>query len=79
MPTLADLLYVTLFAGALPLWDALGSTPRFDRQVAADPVRARMRLWIGAIVWPWALVAIGAAIWLAMRDPAQGISTLEDS
>ena len=65
MVTLLDLLYVALFAVALPLWDYLVSWPAFDRQLQADPARARTRLWIGAIGYPWALVAVGAALWVA--------------
>lgn len=65
MPTLLDLLYVALFAVVLPLWDYLVSWPAFERQVEADPVRARMRGWKGAIGYPWAVVAVGAALWMA--------------
>ena len=65
MVTLLDLLYVALFAVALPLWGYLVSSPAFDRQLQADPARARKRLWIGAIGYPWALVAVGAALWIA--------------
>jgi membrane protease YdiL (CAAX protease family) len=61
----SDLLYVALFAVALPLWGAIVSWPQFERQVLANPVRARHKLWRDAIVWPWTLVAIGAAIWIA--------------
>lgn len=72
MPTLPDLLYVGFFALALPLWGALVSWPRFERQGQADPARARQRLWIGAITWPWGLVAIGAAPWIA-NDRSWGL------
>ena len=65
MTTLPDLLYVALFAVGLPLWDYLSGWPAFHRQLEADPARARMRLWRGAIVYPWAMVAVGAALWLA--------------
>ena len=65
MATLLDLLYVALFAVVLPLWGYLVSWPAFDRQLQADPARARKRLWIGAIGYPWALVAVGAALWIA--------------
>ena len=65
MTTLLDLLYVGLFAVALPLWDTLVSWPKLHRQLQADPARTRKRLWIGAIIYPWALVAVGAALWAA--------------
>ncbi len=56
---------MALFAVALPLWDAFVSWPALQRRLAADPARARKRLWIGAIGYPWALVAVGAALWIA--------------
>jgi membrane protease YdiL (CAAX protease family) len=65
MTTLPDLLYVTLFAVALPLWDYVVSWPAFRGPSQTDPARARMRLWRDAIAYPWALVAIGAALWIA--------------
>lgn len=65
MATLPDLLYVALFAVALPLWAYLVSWPKLHRQLQADPARARKRLWIEAIYYPWALVAVGAALWVA--------------
>jgi len=64
MPTLIDLLYVALFAVALPLFDYLVSWPAFQRRSQAEPARARRRLWIANIVSLWALVAAGAALWL---------------
>jgi hypothetical protein len=64
MATLPDLLFVALFAVALPLWDYFVSWPAFHRQSLADPARARKRLWIGAIVYLWALVALGSALWV---------------
>lgn len=60
-----DLLFVALFAVALPLWDHFVSWPAFHRQSQADAARARKRLWIGAIGYLWALVAVGAALWVA--------------
>ncbi|MBC8065288.1 MAG: CPBP family intramembrane metalloprotease [Chlorobia bacterium] len=65
MATLLDLLYVALFAVAFPLWDYFVSGPAFDRQLQADPARAKMRFWTGAIVYPWLVVAAGAALWLS--------------
>jgi uncharacterized protein len=65
MTTVADLFYVALFAVALPLWDALVFWPAFRRRVAADPARARLRLWRQAIGFAWPLVAVGAALWMA--------------
>lgn len=60
-----DLLYVALFAVVLPLWDYFIYWPALRRQSLADPARARRRLWSGAISSAWALVAVGAALWLA--------------
>lgn len=65
MVTLFDLLYVALFAVVFPLWDSLVFWPAFHRQLKVDPARARARLWTGAIVYPWPLVAVGAALWVA--------------
>ena len=65
MATLPDLLYVALFAVALPLWDYFVFWPAFHRRLQTDPARARRRLWTGAIGYPWALVAVGAALWLS--------------
>ena len=64
MPTLPDLLYVALFAVALPLWDHLIWWPASRRRLQADPVRARKRFWTGAIAGAWPLVAVGAALWI---------------
>ena len=65
MTTLPDLLYVALFAVALPIWDYLVSWPAFRRRSQVDPAGARTRLRKEAIVYPWALVAVGAALWMA--------------
>jgi membrane protease YdiL (CAAX protease family) len=65
MTTLPDLLYVALFAVALPLWDYLFFWPAFRRRAQADPARARTRLWTVAIVCAWPTVAVGAALWAA--------------
>ena len=65
MTTLADLLYVALFAVAFPLWDYLVFWPAFQRQSPADPAGARMRLWRGNISYLWPLVAVGAVLWVA--------------
>lgn len=65
MATLPDLLYVALFAVAMPLWDYLVSWPSFNRQLQADPARVRKRLWAESIGYAWAVVAVGAALWVA--------------
>lgn len=65
MTTLPDLAYVALFAAALPLTDYLVFWPAFNHWLQADPVRARTRLWASAILASWALVAFGAALWVA--------------
>lgn len=62
---LLDLIYVVFFAVAFPLWDYLVSWPAFHRRSKADPAGARKRLWTAATVYPWLLVAIGAALWTA--------------
>lgn len=64
MTTVPDLMYVSLFAFALPLWDAFIGWPAFRRQQQADPARARMRLWREAIGIGWAVVAVGAVLWV---------------
>jgi hypothetical protein len=65
MTTLPDLLYVSLFAVAFPLWDYLVFWPAFHRQPRTDPARARTRLWTGNIGYLWTLVAVGVALWVA--------------
>lgn len=69
MATLPDLLYVALFAAGMPLWDHLVYWPAIRRQAHTDPARARRRLWRGAIAGAWALVAVGAALWVANGRP----------
>jgi membrane protease YdiL (CAAX protease family) len=64
MPALLDLLYVLLFAVALPLFNYLVSWPAFERRWQADPARARRRLWVETIPHAWAIVAAGAVLWL---------------
>lgn len=63
-PALPDLLYVVWFAVALPLFAHLVSWPAFQRRSQASPARARRVLWAASIPQLWALVAVGAAIWL---------------
>ena len=63
MPALLDLLYVLLFAVALPLIDYLVFWPASKRRLEADPARARRRLWAASIPQAWALVAAGAVLW----------------
>jgi uncharacterized protein len=65
MPASVDLLYVALFAVALPLWDYLVYWPAFQRRALVDPAGARLRLWKLAIASAWPLVAVGAALWSA--------------
>lgn len=64
MPTLLDLVYVALFAVAMPLWDYLVFWPAQERRPPGDAARARRRLWTLAIVQPWLVVAAGAALWI---------------
>lgn len=65
MTSLPDLIFITLFAVAFPLWDYFVYWPAFRRRSPADPARARMRLWKWAIGSAWALVAVGAGLWFA--------------
>ena len=69
MPSILDLLYVALFAAALPLWDALFFWPAFHRRAQAEPERARRRLWQQGIASAWLLVAIGTALWTTRERP----------
>jgi membrane protease YdiL (CAAX protease family) len=64
MPTRLDLLFVALFAVALPVIDYLVFWPAFRRRSEANPSRARTWLWKQAIVGGWAVVAVGAALWV---------------
>jgi uncharacterized protein len=65
MATPLDLLYVALFAVALPVYDYVIGWPAFRRRLQADPDRAKTRFWAMSIGWLWALVAIGSALWLS--------------
>ncbi|MBP3960039.1 CPBP family intramembrane metalloprotease [Gemmata sp. G18] len=65
MATPLDLLYVALFAAAVPLYDYVVSWPAFRRRLQTDPTRAKTRFWAMSIGWIWALVAIGSALWLS--------------
>jgi membrane protease YdiL (CAAX protease family) len=65
MPTLIDFVFVAMFAVGLPLWDYLYTWPVTSRRLQADPASARKRLWIIAIVCPWALVAAGSLLWIS--------------
>ncbi|MDY6984249.1 MAG: hypothetical protein SV422_14280, partial [Pseudomonadota bacterium] len=59
----ADLAFVALFAILMPILDYLVLWPAFLRRAQRDPVAARRRLWIEAMVVSWALVAVGAFLW----------------
>jgi uncharacterized protein len=65
MTTVPDLLYVAWFAVVGPVIDYLVFWPAFRRRSQADPARARPWLWAWAIGPAWALVALGAALWVA--------------
>jgi membrane protease YdiL (CAAX protease family) len=64
MPEPADLLYVALFAGVLPLLDYAFFWPRLRRLLGSDPPRGRRWLYATGIISPWIVVAAGAAIWM---------------
>jgi membrane protease YdiL (CAAX protease family) len=63
VPTVADLLYVAVFAVAWPLFDYFVLWPAFLRRSQTDPERARMGLYLVTIAQQWALVAAGVALW----------------
>ena len=65
MTTLPDLLYVALIAVAWPLIDYFVFWPAFLRRSQVDPARARTWLYGWTIAQQWALVAVGAALWVA--------------
>ena len=65
MTTLPDLLYVAWFAVVGQLIDYRFFWPAFRRRSEADPVRARRWLCAWSIVSGWAVVGVGAAIWMA--------------
>lgn len=60
-----DLLFVVLFAIAIPLWDYRVFWPAFNRQLQNDPARARARLWKVTMGFSWPMVAVGAALWIS--------------
>jgi membrane protease YdiL (CAAX protease family) len=69
MTTLSDLLYVAYFAVAGQVIDYFAFWPAFRRRSQADPARARRWLWAWNIGAAWALVAVGAAVWVANARP----------
>jgi membrane protease YdiL (CAAX protease family) len=69
MPTLPDLLLAGFVAIVLPVWDYLVLWPRLEREFAADPPRARRRLWTAGLIYPWALVLVLAALWVGTERP----------
>lgn len=69
MPSILDVLYVALFAVAVPLWDYLVFWPAFHRRAQAEPERARRRLWQQGIVLAWLLVAAGSVLWTSQARP----------
>lgn len=64
MPGVLDFLFVAYFAVVGPLYDYLVYWPAFRRRVQADPRRARRWMWATCVVFAWAGVAVGAAIWV---------------
>ena len=69
MVTLADLLYLGLFALILPLLDYAFFWPVFRRRAEADPARAKRWLYAWGIPSAWAMVAFGATIWVFHDRP----------
>ena len=65
MTTLPDLLYVAWFAAVGQLIDYRFFWPAFRRRSEADPVRARRWLLAWSIGGGWAVVAVGAVLWVA--------------
>lgn len=68
MPTRLDLAYVALFAIAWPVADWL-RWRRVEPRLRAAPHRERVRLYVEAVVTQWALVALGAAVWVRAGRP----------
>jgi membrane protease YdiL (CAAX protease family) len=64
--TKADALYLALIAIGLSI-DAFVLWPTFLRRFEAEPARARVWLWSSTIVFLWALVAPGVALWILER------------
>jgi membrane protease YdiL (CAAX protease family) len=69
MPTWIDLLYVALFAVASPLYGYFVFWPSFEQRKRESPLKARWHLWSRSVPEYWAIVAIGAAIWLWFGRP----------
>lgn len=77
MVTLPDLLYVALFAVALPLWDYLVFWPAFHRRLQADPARGVLRTGIVGTFFTL-VVAVFGSLWPAIAlhallDLGQGV------
>jgi hypothetical protein len=86
MPTLADLVYVALFAVIVPLVDYLVFWPRLLRTLKANPARGRRWLYaLGMSAWVilgslWPAIVLhflldlagGIMAWLALRDEPVG-------
>lgn len=69
MTTALDLLFVALFAVGVPLWDYFVYWPAFRRRSQAAPAPARRGLWVQTMVCAWAMVAVGAVLWVANNRP----------
>jgi uncharacterized protein len=67
--TLPDLLFVSLFAIALPLLDYAIFWPAFQRRAEVDPAQAKKWLYVWCIPSAWITVAIGVAIWVSHKRP----------
>ena len=64
IPSLPDLLYVAWFALVGPVIDFLTFWPRFHRWSRIDPARAQRLLRAWTIGPAWALVTVGAVLWM---------------
>ena len=65
MTTLPDLLFVAWIVLVGPLIDYVFLWPAHRRRSKVDPARARKWLWVWSIGGYWAVVAVGAALWVA--------------
>ena len=73
MPTLLDLVFVTLLAVAWPLYEHSVDWPRFQRWLRDEPSRARTREYRATLAAQWLTTAAGAALWMRGDRPWSGL------
>jgi membrane protease YdiL (CAAX protease family) len=64
MATPLDVIYVISFAVVLSVYDYAVSWRAARRRLQVDAARTKVRLWRANIAGQWAVVAVGAALWL---------------